>query len=263
MDKKMPVLRVALLHLDPRPGKLEANRALIERSVRRAAALGADFIVTPELAESGYHFEDYIGTGWIGEESKAWIDHMSAVASDLGVTLLLSTAERDQATGHLHNTVFALTGAGKTAGRYRKVNIHESHTTESWARKGETADIIVLPQFKLGVMICADSWPPHIARELAEKGAELIISPANWGETPCPPESCWEKRSLETGLPVWVCNRTGTEHALNFEDAASVVVVGGKRLLNHCGPDSVILLFDWDLEKKTPLQTEFEVVPVT
>jgi N-carbamoylputrescine amidase len=258
----MTVLRVALLHLDPRPGALDANRALIERAVKLAANKGAKFILTPELAESGYHFPNHIGTDWVGRGSKAWLERMTNLAAELGVTILLATAERDEAHGDLYNTVFTLTSEGKIAGKHRKINIHHSHTAESWAEVGDTAEIIVLPEFKIGVLICADAWSPSLARGLAAKGAELIICAANWGETPCPPESCWEKRSLETGVPVWVCNRTGAEHELNFEDAASVVAVGGNRLLSHAGPGSVILLFDWDSKKKAPLQTEFEVVPV-
>jgi len=259
----MTVLRVALLHLDPRPGALESNRALVEWAVRLAAARGAKFILTPELVESGYHFRDYIGTGWVGADSQTWLDRMTGIAAELGVTILLATAERDARTGELFNTVFALTGHGKIAGKHRKINIHPSHSLESWSGIGDTAEIIVLPQFKIGVLICADAWRPSIAHELVAKGAELLISGANWGETPCPPESCWEKRSLETGVPVWVCNRTGKEHELNFEDAASVVAVGGRRLLSHTSPGSVVLLFDWDIDKKTPLQTEFEVVPIS
>ena len=259
----MAVLRVALLHLDPRPGALEANRMLVEHSVRLAAAHGAKFIVTPELVESGYHFREHIGTDWVGPESKDWLDRMNTLTSDLGITLLLATAERDAKTGALYNTMFALTGNQEIAGKHRKINIHPSHTLESWSGVGDSAEIIELPQFKIGVLICADAWRASIAKEFAAKGAELLISGANWGETPCPPETCWETRSLENGVPVWVCNRTGVEAELNFEDAPSVVAVGGKRVLSHTGPGSVILLFDWDVDTKLPLQTEFEVVPVS
>jgi predicted amidohydrolase len=259
----MATLRVALLHLDPRPGALDANRGLVERAVRMAAGRGAKFIFTPELVESGYHFREFIGTDWIGPESKAWLDRMNLLAGELGVTLLLATAERDTKTGELFNTMFALTGAGAYAGKYRKINIHRSHTLESWSGIGESAEIIELPQFKIGVLICADAWRPSIAKELVDKGAELLISGANWGEGPCSPEDCWEKRSLENGVPVWVCNRTGVESELNFEDATSVISVDGKRLFSHSGPGSVILFFDWDLKNKKPLQTGFEVVPVS
>ena len=258
----MAILRVALLHLDPRPGALDDNRSLIERAVRLAAARGAKFIVTPELVESGYHFHEFIGTEWVGPESKAWLDSMNRLAGELGVTLLLATAERDVQTGELFNTMFALAGADNP-GKHRKINIHPSHTLESWSGISDSAEVIEFPQFKIGVLICADAWRPSIARELVAKGAELLISGANWGERPCPPDDCWEKRSGENGVPVWVCNRTGVEAELNFEDAPSAVSVGGKRLLSHTGAGSAILLFDWDLDNKIPLQHEFEVVSLS
>ncbi|MEN8614988.1 carbon-nitrogen hydrolase family protein [Dehalogenimonas sp. THU2] len=259
----MNTLKVAMLHLDPRPGELEYNRAFIERAVRLAADKGAKFILTPELVESGYHFPDHIGTDWIGEGSRAWLDRMSGTAAELGVTILIATAERDESTGLLHNTVFALTDKGEIAGKHRKINIHPAHCAESWADIGQALEVIDLPELRIGVLICADAWRPSLAAALAAKGAEIIISAANWGEKPCPPSNCWEHRSQETGIPVWVCNRTGDEHQLNFEDASSVVAAGGERLLSHAGPGSVVLLFDWDHKLKTPLQTEFEAVPVT
>src|SRR5271169_3885430 len=138
----MAIIRVALLHLDPRPGALDANRKLIERAIRLAAAKGAKFIVTPELVESGYHFRDYIGTDWIGPESKAWLEHINMLVGELGITLLLATAERDSKTGKLYNTMFALTGNKHFAGKHRKINIHPSHTLESWSGIGDSAEII-------------------------------------------------------------------------------------------------------------------------
>ncbi|AKG53352.1 aliphatic amidase amiE [Dehalogenimonas sp. WBC-2] len=259
----MAKLKVALLHIDPRPGELSANRALIERNVRLAASAGAKFVITPELAESGYHFADYIGTNWLGPESDLWLKHMTGLAGQLGITILLATAEHDDDDHTLYNSVFVLSPEGKVAGTHRKINIHRAHCTESWADTGKSLEVIELQGLKLGILICADAWNPDLAAGLAAKGADIIVSVANWGETPCPPESCWEKRSQETGVPVWVCNRTGVEHALSFEDASSLVAVDGKRLIGYSGPGAAILLFDWDIDKKAPLQTEFEVVLIS
>ena len=44
-----PILRLALLHLAAIPGDLAHNRQLVETAVVKAAELGADWIVTPEL----------------------------------------------------------------------------------------------------------------------------------------------------------------------------------------------------------------------
>ena len=62
---------VALLHLAPRPGDIEHNKRMVEAAVRRASAMGARFVVSPELVVSGYGFRDIIGTDWIARDQAA------------------------------------------------------------------------------------------------------------------------------------------------------------------------------------------------
>jgi N-carbamoylputrescine amidase len=45
--------RIALLHLAIVPGALERNRAVIVQAVKQAAADGAQWVITPELAVCG------------------------------------------------------------------------------------------------------------------------------------------------------------------------------------------------------------------
>ena len=75
----------------------------------------------------------------------------------------------------------------------------------------------------------------------------MLVSSAAWGPFPHGPEGAWEARSRETGLPLFVCNRTGTDDGMSFVDAESVVVKDGSRLLSFHGHASTMLLFDWDL----------------
>ncbi len=42
------VIRIALIHLDARPGEVEHNRQQIEAAIKEAVANGANWIVTPE-----------------------------------------------------------------------------------------------------------------------------------------------------------------------------------------------------------------------
>ncbi len=42
-------MRVAFLHMDPRPGEVCRNRAAVERGLAVAASRGASWVVTPEL----------------------------------------------------------------------------------------------------------------------------------------------------------------------------------------------------------------------
>jgi hypothetical protein len=48
-----------------------------------------------------------------------------------------------------------------------------------------------------------------------------------------------------------VCNRTGPDDTLNVDDAESVVVKAGKRLLAFCTPQATVLLVEWDVSTQT------------
>ena len=92
---------VALLHLAPRPGDIAHNKRMIESAVRRAAAMGAVFVVSPELAVSGYGFRDAIGTDWIARDQPELFAWAGDIARQASVFLLLGTPEAD---GRLFNS---------------------------------------------------------------------------------------------------------------------------------------------------------------
>ena len=52
------MVRIACCQIDPTIGDLAANAELIEAQIREAVGVGADVIVLPELATSGYMFAD-------------------------------------------------------------------------------------------------------------------------------------------------------------------------------------------------------------
>ena len=61
------------------------------------------------------------------------------------------------------------------------------------------------------------------------------------------------KRSKETGLPVFVNNRTGLERQFDLRESVSVVSYQGERLLSHQSPTSELILIDWDAQKNALL----------
>lgn len=259
----MKQYKVALLHLAPELGKIKTNKTRVEQAVRLAAAAGAEIAITPETVIPGYHFAELIGTNWIESQPDDWLRYMASLAGQLSLNIFLGYQERDPADGRLYNTVFCLDKSGVIAGRHRKMGISAGHTAEAWATAGEQVDVIQCDGFKAGVLICADTWGPNHAAKLKSLGAQVIISPTAWPPRPCPPEGCWEKRSAETGLPVWVCNRTGIEPGLDFTGGESIVAIRGNRILEYREAAPAILLFDWDIEAQQLQQTAFKVIKLT
>ena len=60
----------------------------------------------------------------------------------------------------------------------------------------------------------------------------MLVSSAAWAPGLHGPNGEWERCTNDTGLLLFVCNRTGRDRTLDFRTAESVVAQGGKRLLS-------------------------------
>jgi predicted amidohydrolase/adenosylcobinamide amidohydrolase len=241
-------LRIALLHLDAVPGDVAGNRARIEAGIKEAVGQGADWIVTPELAETGYNFAKRIGTGWIAPFPDAWMSTLAAIARDNRVALYIGFAERDAKSGQFHNSVAVIDRNGTIQGAYRKQRVHGG--TESWATPGSGGKPFVVDDIPVGVLICADTYKPEPAAHLRDQGAAILLAPANWPPVDgMGPGDLWERRSAETGLPLIVNNRTGREPELDFSSGESVVAAGGERRFAFTSERTRLFYVDWDRQQ--------------
>ncbi|GKS59278.1 hypothetical protein YTPLAS18_28050 [Nitrospira sp.] len=244
-------MRIALLHLAPVLGEITRNRDLIQRAVVTAAEAGATWIVTPELSVCGYGFADLIGTRWIVPQPDDWMSSMCRVSAQRRITLFLSHPEQDRRSARLYNSLFVLTPDGTIAGVHRKINALRTGS-ESWSTPGRLATPVPAPPLpRVGLLICADAFTRRIAWSLRAQGAKFLVSAAAWAPGFHGPNGEWEQCTRDTGLPLIVCNRTGTDSVLDFTAAESVVVADGRRLLSLSSAGSVAFLFDWDLSSQS------------
>lgn len=251
-------MRIALLHLSPRVGDLKYNLGLLETAFDSAAEMGAEWIVTPELCLPGYDFSEALGTDWIVRNQDWWLERFCRLAAGRRLTLFQSHPERDSETGKLYNSVFVIGPDGGVLGTHRKTTVIPG--VEGWSNRGERVEPVLVPPLKVGVLICADAYTPAAARRLRDQGAQVLVSCAAWGPRPHGPERCWEERTLETGLPLFVCNRTGQDRRLDFNEAETVVVKNGERVISFTSPDSTVVFLDWDMENQTLKHHAFRAV---
>jgi len=253
-------IRIAFLHLAPVPGDLAGNRRAIEAAIARAAQEGATWIITPELAVCGYTFADELGTDWIEPQPDQWVTSLCRLAARLRLTLFLSHPERDRNTGQLHNSVFVITPDGRVVGSHRKINTLRIGS-ESWSTPGEQVQAIeAAPVGAVGLLICADAYSPTIALSLQTQGARLLVSSAAWAPGFHGPNGEWERCTKDTGLPIFVCNRTGRDRTMNFSQAESIVAQDGRRLLSMQSDQAALFLIDWDLTAHTLASPHFRQI---
>ncbi len=257
----MKRIRVSLLHLAPKTSEIAHNRRLVERATRVAAQAGADWVVTPELCIPGYMFLKQIGTDWILPQPDPWMRQYCDLVRELKLTVFLSHPERDAESGQMFNTIFVIDSDGSIIGKHSKVKALRG--AEGWSTAGKTIEPVDCDGTRVGILVCADAYKNEVAQVLKEKGAEIYVSPVSWGPGQCAPDGEWEQRSLDNGVPIIVCNRSGVEdEELDYRKAESVVARDGERLLEATSESSVILTFDWDLETMTCLSDSFTRTPL-
>ena len=235
-------LTVAFLHLAPELAELDRNRSLIEDGTRIAADAGADWVLSGELVVPGYRFEPLIGTDWIAEQPDRWMRRLARLSSDLRIASFVSYPEREPVTGKLFNTLFVIGRDGQILGRQRKLD--PTPGSEDWSSPGEPGRPIPVDGIKVGLLICADAYRPLPALRLRDAGAQLLVSSAAWWPGEWGPNGEWEARTLDTGLPMMVCNRTGFDHESQLVGSESVVVDRGEKLLTLQAPESTVFIVD-------------------
>ena len=248
-----------MLHLAPVTGDISYNRSLVESAVKVAAAEGADWAITPELCVPGYRFMERIGSDWILPQPDPWMQDFCGLVRQLKMTVFLSHPEREAKTNRLYNTVFVIGPQGGIMGKYQKMR--PVGKSEAWSSPGETMIPVECDAARVGILICADSYKKEVAQTLKEKGAQMLVSPVAWGPGDCGPKGEWEQRTVETGIPILVCNRSGVEDEdLDFRLAESIVAKDGQRLLSATSDRSVVLTFDWDVDGMAPLSLDYQRV---
>lgn len=167
---------------------VERNLASAESLVRRAASLGARFVSLPE----NFAFLRSEGEPIVEPQTLdgPWVRRFSALARELGITLLLGslpeTAVGDQ---RVHNTSVLVGPDGATIAVYRKIHLFDidlpgmEHLKESRAvRPGEQAVVAEAPFARVGLTICYDVRFPELYRALVRSGARVLAVPSAFTE---------------------------------------------------------------------------------
>ncbi len=106
--------------------------------------------------------------------------------------IAFSIVERDGSD--LFNTGVLIDRSGRIAGKYRKVQLPFEEVSRGIA-PGSDFPVFTTDFGKVGMLICHDASFPEAARELALKGAELILMPI-WGGR----EALVRARAIENGV---------------------------------------------------------------
>jgi NAD+ synthase (glutamine-hydrolysing) len=240
------VIRFALAQQDFPVGGMTGNLEKALGCIAAARNAGADLIVFPELAITGYPPEDLLlRPGFMRRVHEVVGQLESAVH---GIDVLLGHPW--EVDGRRFNAASWIR-AGRVLGRYFKQCLpnYAVFDERRYFTPGDAPLVIELKGSRIGVIICEDAWDPGPAARAAAAGAELLVVP---NASPYRDDKLRARtgmlraRHAEVGLPMVYCNLVGGQDELVFDGRS--VLVGSGGALSATGPlcTDALLLADYD-----------------
>jgi NAD+ synthase (glutamine-hydrolysing) len=220
----MAALRLALAQFDFPVGAVAANADRVRALMRDARTGGADLLVCPELALSGYPPEDLLLRPSFLAACQAELERLAADTGALAAVVGFPHSE-----GVVYNAAALLRDG-------RVVQVAHKHVLPNygvfddkrWFEPGHAVAVTTLKDVRIGLLICEDVWQPEPVAAAARAGAELIIvinaSPYDVAKQ-ARREAVLVARAKETGCAIAYLNMVGGQDEVVY-DGASLLVNG-------------------------------------
>jgi NAD+ synthase (glutamine-hydrolysing) len=239
-------VRLALAQLNAVVGDLAGNRALIVDAIREAHAAGAELVVFPELAVTGYPPEDLLLRPGFIRAARGSLDEIAGATE--GITALVGCPifERDLANA------CAVLSHGELREIYRKQFLPNYGVFDEHRYFAAGRDLVLLGcgDVLVGPTICEDIWQPGPpATDLALAGAQLIVnlsaSPFHVGKAE-EREEMLVTRARDNASYLAFCNLVGGQDELVFDGHSVVLDDEGAVIARAPGFEESLLLVDLD-----------------
>ncbi len=224
-------IRLSLVQMNSGPDR-DANIARAAEHIDRAVETErADLVVIPEFFNHPYVFNerDHEHLKRAEPATGPSITAMRAKAAEHRIHLIATLYEEESA-GLYYDTSFVIDPAGEIVGKYRKVMPGLYLSLERmYFRFGSRFSVFRVGQWKIGIIICYDTFFPEHARCSAVNGAELIVVPFA-----APRVGPWREmmitRAWENAVYFAPCNKVGPESGWTFGGESMVVDPEGEVL---------------------------------
>jgi NAD+ synthetase len=242
-------LKIWIAQLNPTVGALAANADQIRRAYEDGVRAGADAVLAPELAVTGYPPRDLLDRSYFIDSALAVRDELVAMTGR--TTLIFGCPIR---TGNwcgkpLHNAaVIARDGAIVLEQQKMLLPTYDVFDELRYFEPGQSVQCVEIAGKQVGVSICEDFWFDdeingtklycrNPVDELARQGAQIFLnisaSPFNAGKR----RSRWEifsRIARRYGAPLVYVNQVGGNDELLFDGSSVVFDAAGNTI--YCAP---------------------------
>jgi predicted amidohydrolase len=257
MQIKNEIVKIACIQMTSGPeigGNLKASVVFI----REAAAQGAQLIATPENTDQMRRKSEDKLVAADSETVHPVRDFYSALAKELGVWLLIGSIGVRVSETQLANRSHLFAPDGSLAAAYDKIHMFdvklsrtEFYNESKDNRAGDRAVVADMGFAKLGMSICYDVRFPHLHRDLAKAGAQILSVPAAF--TVPTGKAHWEvllrARAIETGSFVIAPAQVGEHEGGRLTYGHSMIIGPWGEILAQKAEGTGFIIAEIDLSE--------------
>ena len=164
---------------------IASNIEVMDELVRQAASEGATYIQTPEMTGILQKNRRGLFAEITVQEGDALVSHSSKLAKELSIWLHIGSHAVLIGEAKAANRAFLFNPSGELIITYDKIHMFDVDLDngESWRESkvyqpGEKSCLVEVNEAKLGMSVCYDIRFPHLYREYALAGAQILTAPA-------------------------------------------------------------------------------------
>jgi NAD+ synthase (glutamine-hydrolysing) len=241
-------LRIALAQLNAVVGDLEGNRDRILDALAEARGTGADLVLFPELAVTGYPPEDLLLRPGFVRAAHERVEEIARATEGLVALIGTPWLDRDLANACV------VCADGSVRAVYRKHFLPNYGVFDEHRYFAEGRDLLLLRlgDVYAGPTICEDLWQPGPpATDLSLEGAQLLLnlsaSPYHVGKAE-DREEMLVTRARDTSSYLAFCNLVGAQDELVFDGHSVVLDDAGEVVARAPGFEEHLLVVDIEPE---------------
>ncbi len=240
--------RIAVVQMETQPLEPERNLARVLDWMHQAAAQGAQLVLFPECALTGYMLTAEEAAAMAEPIPGPRTDRLAEACRRWDLHAVVGTIEKDE-HGRCFNTAVLLSPDG-VLGCYRKTHLI-CLGVDRYLTPGERlAEPFATPLGRLGMLICYDLRFPEPARVLALTGAQAILLPTAWPQAATLyPDFVARARAAENGLYLLAADHVGSEGASRYLGRSMIIGPDGEVLAEAGKDKEALLIADLDLSR--------------
>jgi len=245
----MRTLRIGLCQINTTVGDIEGNTKKILDYISKGKKVGADLLVFPEMAVTGYPPEDLLLMPKFIEANLRAVNKIAKATTS--ITVIVGFVHKD---GDIFNSA-ALLHNGKMIDVYSKTYLpnYGVFDEDRYFQVGKENFIFTLKSTPIGLSICEDLWYPGdpIRTQALYGGAELIVnissSPYHAGKSIFR-DKMISTRASDNMAMVAYCNLVGGQDELVFDGGSLIIDQKGELIIRGKQFEEDLVLSDLDME---------------